>query len=435
MWGLITLYDIVALFASIFIVPKFFWDYFFSRKYQGILWEKLGVVLPDIEPSDKPLLWIHAVSLGEFKAVSYLIQIWRKELPQLRIFVTHGTLTGYIQAEKEFGKHLEHAILPIDLPFNSDRFLKKLNPKILICVESDLWPGYLARARKMGCHCYVINAKFSERSALRIKNFRALLKPLLFDPIEHFLLKSPHEVNFLKSIGVKNFSITGNIKWDHPYITPSSVQLEALRHRLGLNAKANLVTAASTHSGEEALLLDALKEDLHARKYQLVFIPRHPERFARVVALVRSKGYKVFSYTQSPTISDEEKKQAQVIVIDTMGIVMECFALSKCALVGGSWVPIGGHNILEPLRLGIPTFYGPHMDQQIEMHEMAQRFEAATQVPCSELKDVIASTLSCSESVRKHCENAEKMLASCTGAIGKTDHYLRKSWKEKGIIF
>lgn len=434
MRGLIALYDIVASIAAIFIIPKLLWDYFFHKKYHGILWEKLGVVLPDFKPSDKPLLWIHAVSLGEFKAISYLIQIWRKELPQLRIFVTHGTLTGYTQAEKEFGSNIEHAILPIDLPFNSKRLVKLLNPKILVCVESDLWPGYLVRARNQGCHCYVVNAKFSDLSAQRIMSLRPLLKPLLFDPIEYFLLKSPHEVSFLKSMQVRNFSITGNIKWDHPYVTPSSVELEGLRHRLALSSKAKLVTAASTHSGEEAILLDALKQDLRAGKFQLVIIPRHPERFDRVKALVQSKGYDVFTYKEALTLSDEVKKKAQVIVIDAMGIVMECYALSKCALVGGSWVNIGGHNILEPLRLGIPTFYGPYMHQQLEMHEMAQRFDAAQQIPSSGLKETIEKTLLCNESVKKHCDNAEKMLSSCSGAIAKTDRFLRNDWRKKEVI-
>ena len=188
--------------------------------------------MPHLNPSDKPLIWVHAVSLGEFKAVSYLLHIWRKELPQLRLFVTHGTLTGYKQAEKEFGNHLEHAMLPIDLPFNSKRLIKSLKPKALIHVESDLWPGYLLRAKKSGCQCYVINAKFSDKSAQRMLSFKQLTKPLLIDPIDLFCLKSVHEERFLKQIGASHFEVTGNIKWDHPYPTPDSMNLAALRQRL-----------------------------------------------------------------------------------------------------------------------------------------------------------------------------------------------------------
>lgn len=431
---MLLLYDLLALISMTVVIPFLVWQRFYQGKYRGFFAAKLGLSMPRIKEDQRQLIWVHAVSLGEFKAVSYLLHIWRKELPQLRFFVTHGTLTGYKQAELEFGRNFEHAMMPLDLPFNRARFFRALRPAAIIFVEHDLWPGFLLSAQARAIPSYLISGALSERSSHRMRSLGSLAQKLFWDPLTLACMQTKVDFSRAQQLGATSCLVTGNIKWDHPYPTPDSLKLESLRQRLGLSHEARLVVAASTHQGEEAMLLKALEKPIREGKLQLALVPRHPERFSKVSSFVESMGFRTFCYSAALEKEQEEKKHAQVIVIDAMGILMECYALSQVALVGGSWVNIGGHNILEPLTLGVPTLYGPYMQAQHEMDTMAQKYNAAKK--CSvdqvaELTEIYLGDQRLSQEIRV---NAARMLKSFSGAVTRTDEALRASWKEKGLL-
>lgn len=426
-------YQFVLICAFFFYIPKLLWDYVVRAKYRGYLLKRLGLIFPKFCKDERDLIWVHAVSLGEFKAVSYLLQKWIREYPHLRFFVSHGTQTGYQEAQRIFGHSLEHAYLPIDFMPNVQRWFDLLNPKAMILVESDYWYNYLYEAKKRECYVAVINAKISPRSARRFRFFPFFARSL-FSFVDRFCLKSEHELSSFKSLGIcpQRLSVTGNIKWDHPTKGADPIKLESLKQQLKITNEHRVLVFASTHQGEEALLIHALKSVISAPEIKVLVVPRHPERFVRVHSMLKkySKLGSVVALSQANSLSAQEIAKAKFLLIDQMGILNECYGLCSLALVGGTWVKVGGHNILEPLALYVPTFYGPYMFQQPEMHELAQKFQSAEQVCIENLQDSVLRVLRCTESTSQRIENIRKMLESFKGAVDRTHNIIFKDLKE-----
>ena len=298
------------------------------------------------------MIWIHAVSFGETKAASTLIPHIQKSYPDAKIVVSTITKTGYELSKVLFPSAVLHFRLPLDFPWTMRALAKKINPSLLILVEGDYWPNMLRACKKQGARIFVVNGKLSERS-LRWYKFI----PWLFKPVDHFFVQNELYEKRFHLLGCSNVTVTGNIKFDlQPTVT-------------SLPFPGEWITLGSTHPGEEKALLDALQPLMAKRPNLQIFVaPRHPERFEEVRKLL-------ISYDR-------------VHLVDEMGVLPSYYAHSKLAIVGGSYNPkIGGHDVLEPVRLGIPVLFGPYMDRQEELKKIVEKGGVGESCPLGSLSE------------------------------------------------
>ncbi|SDR80712.1 3-deoxy-D-manno-octulosonic-acid transferase [Halopseudomonas xinjiangensis] len=300
-------------------------------------------------------IWVHAVSVGESIAAAPMIRELQRRHPNLPVTVTCMTPTGSEQIRKMFGDSVGHAYLPYDLPWLQRRFIRRLAPRVCIIMETELWPNLVAECRRAAVPVVLANGRLSERSARGYRRVRALVGPM-FASLDWAAVQSRPEADRFIDLGVQpaRLTVTGSIKFD---ITPDpSRQAEAQAWRDSWGERPVWV-AASTHAGEDQLVLEAHQAVLQAfPESLLILVPRHPERFDAVARQIGENGMKMIRRTAggSPQFTD------RVMLGDTMGEMMLFFGCADVAFVGGSLVPTGGHNYLEPAALGLPVLSGPH---------------------------------------------------------------------------
>lgn len=337
--------------------------------------------LPKIPPKGEKerRIWIHSVSLGETKAAAPLIKQIKEELPDAKIYLSTLTVTGLQEAKKS--EFLEACfLLPLDLPYLMKKLVKSVSPDLFIFIETDFWPGLLHELKAHGTKIALINGKMSEKSFKRFQLLHPLTKRL-FGGIDLFCLQSEEYRKRFSALPINNEKIvvTGNVKFD---IIPQLKRYDDLH----FPKRKKIVTIASTHEGEEELILNALGE--LGDDVCLLFAPRHPERFERVAAMLKGKG-KAFRLIGEPSDGKEE-----IVLINRMGVMDHCFANSHAAIVGGSFITgVGGHNIFEPARHGLPVFYGPNMHTQKELVLAFERHNVAGEVTLEGLKPALLQVI------------------------------------------
>lgn len=312
--------------------------------------EHLGLVAPT---EQKNPIWLHAVSVGEMIAATAVIKALKAEQPELSILVTTTTRTGADLAEK-LGDLVEHRYAPLDFPWAIALFLRRIKPRALMIMETELWPNWLTACAKRSIPVMVLNARLSARSATRYRRFHGIFN-LLSANISHIACQHQADADRFAALGVSinKISITGSIKFDIDYSDAIREQGLALRARLG--AKRPVWIAASTHEGEDEQLLAAHRTLLQKLPTALlILVPRHPQRFADVAQLVMQQ-----ELTVSRRTSEAFTENAQVYLGDTMGELPLMLAAADIAFVGGSLIERGGHNLLEPAALGKPVLTGP----------------------------------------------------------------------------
>lgn len=301
-------------------------------------------------------IWIHAVSVGETIAVTPLIKQLKAAYPDIPLLLTTTTPTGAEQAQK-LGGLVEHRYMPLDFSWAVRRFINIVRPRALYIMETELWPNTLAVAQQSGVPVTVINARLSERSCQRYAKFQPVFD-LLAKHIDHVLCQHQDDAKRFSRLGIpaEKIQVTGSIKFD---ITPTAdlpASTAALRQQLG--EKRPIWIAASTHSGEDEQILQAFTRlQQNHPEAMLVLVPRHPERFNRVFELCQEQGFNVVRRTSNEPVTDE----TQIYLADTMGEMMLLLGCSDIAFVGGSLIgdKVGGHNLLEPASLSLPTLTGP----------------------------------------------------------------------------
>ncbi len=314
-------------------------------------------------------IWVHAVSVGESIAAAPMIRELQRRYPHLPVTVTCMTPTGSEQIRKLFGDSVGHAYLPYDLPWLQRRFVGRLAPKICIIMETELWPNLVAECRRAAVPVMLANGRLSERSARGYRRVRALVSPM-FASLDWAAVQSPAEADRFIDLGVQpdRLSVTGSIKFD---ITPDAAkQAEAQAWRASWGERPVWI-AASTHAGEDQLVLEAHRAVLEEFPQSLlILVPRHPERFGAVARQISESGMQMTRRTAggSPRLTD------RVLLGDTMGEMMLFSGCADVAFVGGSLVATGGHNYLEPAALGLPVLSGPH---RFNFAEVSALLEAA----------------------------------------------------------
>jgi len=371
----------------------FVWRLLFRGKSLTGFSERLGQVshrLQAVQGTEDPVIWIHAVSVGEVAAVQPIVQQISLAEPIARIVMSTTTPTG---REMVANRNLEPDALiyfPFDLPLVVERVLAAVRPDLLVLVETELWPNLLEAARRRGVKVALVNGRVSDRSFRQAKLFRPLYRWALSN-IEVMCVQSQIDADRLIHLGAapNRVVVTGNSKFDENFATVAEAEAAKYRQDFGFPQHAPVFVAGSTHEGEEDLVLEAFTRlRVDHPDLQLVIAPRHPGRGGRVEQLVHEHGYRAYRRSralqaggQDPlTPEPENDAQVCVAVLDTIGELARVFAIASITYIGNSLVPGGGHNILQPIALGKPTLFGPHMENFRDIAAICTREDVGIEV-------------------------------------------------------
>ncbi len=339
------------------LVLRMLWRSRRTVAYRQRLAERFALFTPRPE-LDLPAIWVHAVSVGETLAAAPLIESLLGQYPNHRLVVTTTTPAGSERVRALFGDRVFHVYLPWDLPGCMRRFLHRTRPALLLIMETELWPNMLHYSRAAGCRRILVNARMSERSARGYSRVGGLTKSMLQE-LDVVACQTPIDGERLLTLGLLQSALvnTGSIKFDLALAAELRCRAVSLRQAIAPQGRPVLV-AASTHAGEETLILGAfgiIREALG--ECLLVLVPRHPERFDDVAELCRREGWQVArrSAGKNPGVDDD------ILLGDTMGELLLLLGCATVAIIGGSLVPRGGHNPLEAVVWGVPVVVGPHM--------------------------------------------------------------------------
>ncbi|MFP2769121.1 lipid IV(A) 3-deoxy-D-manno-octulosonic acid transferase [Oceanisphaera sp. KMM 10153] len=379
----------------------------------GVRWsEHLGLVTA---PKRANPVWLHAVSVGEMVAATPLIKAIKTEHPELPILVTTTTRTGADQAAK-LGELIEHRYAPLDFPWAVTLFLRRIKPRALLLMETELWPNWLAACGRKQLPVMVLNARLSARSAEKYRRFHGIFR-LLSKHISHIACQHQDDAERFATLGLcrDTLSVTGSIKFDIDYDDEIRRQGQALREQLG--AQRPVWIAASTHEGEDEQLLDAHKALLQSRPNALlILVPRHPQRFDQVAELVTRQGFTLSRRTRSVSAVP-----TQVYLGDTMGELPVMLAAADIAFVGGSLIERGGHNLLEPAALGKPVLTGPSFFNFSDItHQLVDAGGARVVTNDGELTQQLTALLNSPEQVAQMGTQALNVVRANQGSLLRT---------------
>lgn len=412
-------YNFLLILLAFIAFPKMFYEFLRSGKYGNSFKKRLGKDFPHIDKNERPLVWIHAVSMGETQAIVSLAKTIKERHPKALLLISSITETGHAEAKKSIPYADYHVYLPFDISFLICPIIKQIKPDLVLLCENDLWLNFLKSCKANGATLAVINGKLSERSLSRLKRFPFFAKRL-FAPIDMFCLQSNrYKERFLQAGVLPNkIEVTGNMKLDTHLSRLPTEEIISWKDKLKIEKETSLIVAGSTHAPEEKLLLEAFKQLWEKfPNLKLILVPRHPERFNEVASLLKSQNIPSVRYTQLDNVTGREK----VILMDAMGLLRTCYQLADIAFVGGSLTTkVGGHNILEPSYYGKPVIFGPHMFKQVDLVEHIHEFKAGLQVPPQKLSETIKHLLESKETALAVGNAGLSLIASVEGATERT---------------
>lgn len=362
-------------------------------------------------------IWVHAVSVGEVVAAAPLINALRREWPEKPLLVTTVTPTGAARVDKLFGSAVHHAYIPFETPDAVKRFFDTVRPEIALVMETEIWPNLYRECGQRQIPLVLVSARISPRS---VNSYRKLL-PLFRETLSHGIViaaQSEADAERFMSLGAspERTRVIGNIKFDIELPTDLVERGQRFREDI-LGGDRPVWIAASTHDGEEELILDAHTAlcKSHA-DLLLILVPRHPQRFGTVRELLERRGTAFVARSSGESC----RPDTRVFLGDTMGDVPLFYAASDIAFVAGSLVPIGGHNLLEPAALGLPTLTGPHVFNAEDVAAQFLQNDACRMVEdAKELAAVVAYLLDHEEEARRIGDNGRGILERNRGALSR----------------
>ena len=363
------IYELIVIITIPLIIARLFIRGHKIPGYRKRIRERFGFFkFPDHFDSDRSTIWLHAVSVGEVSAAQPLVIELKKLYPQHQIFITTMTPTGSEQVSRLFSGGVFHSYLPYDSSLLLVRFIKKMQPKLLIIMETEIWPNLLNRASTQGIKILLANARLSEKSAKGYSKFRVSIKKLL-NQIDRIGAQSNSDSERLIKLGAKpeKVAVTGSLKY-HIDIRSIDEGSGTFFRELSVYPR-KIITAASTREGEEQKLIISMRSVLQKFPEALfIIVPRHPERFEKVFSLVKKSGFNCELRSSDPTITED----TQVLIGDSLGEMHSYYGVSDIVFVGGSLVATGCHNVLEPAALALPILVGP---SQFNFSEICSRLE------------------------------------------------------------
>ncbi|MCF7478260.1 lipid IV(A) 3-deoxy-D-manno-octulosonic acid transferase [Vibrio sp. J2-4] len=382
----------------------------------GSRWKEHFGITPKLKSNAKPI-WIHAVSVGESIAATPLIKALKEQNPEQSILVTTTTSTGAEQIAK-LGDLVEHRYMPIDFGFAIKGFLKAVQPKQMLIIETELWPNTLHNVHKAGIPITVVNARLSEKSCQNYAKIQRLFNQL-HPCLTQVLCQTDSDAERFERLGVekKKLSVTGSIKFDIQISEQVKRQGQQLRAQIGNDRP--IWIAASTHKGEDEQVLDAHRQVLKSHPNALlILVPRHPERFDDVFTLCQQQGFNTVRRTSTHSV----EINTQVYLGDTMGEMLTLMGAADICFMGGSLIgdKVGGHNVLEPAALGIATITGPSFFNFKEIIEMMQFEDSIILIKNNQdLTSIITSLIIDEQKRQELCVKITEFVAHNTGSLEK----------------
>jgi 3-deoxy-D-manno-octulosonic-acid transferase len=375
------IYSLLLGLGFLVLLPRFLLDAFRHGKYVAGFRERLGSLSP-ISKDGRPVVWIHCVSVGETLAARPLVQAIKKQFPQALIAVSTITLTGQNLAREIFKQDSAGVFyFPFDWRWVVRRTLKAINPDLVLVMETELWPGFLHECEQQQIPVALVNGRLSAQSFRRYRLIKRFIARVL-GAFDLAIMQTEADAERLRALGMdaaKTF-VFGSMKFDAGALPDTDSLTAEFRNRFGLTGDSSLILAASTHAPEERIIIDALKQvrSKSGSRPRLMIAPRHPERFAEVAALVERSG---LSFTRRTTARDDADKNAEVILLDSIGELGSVYSLASIVFVGGSIAKTGGHNVLEPAAVGACVITGAHTYNFQSIVESFVKAGAIVQLP------------------------------------------------------
>lgn len=385
-----------------FLPLRLLWRGRRAPRYRERIGERFG--LSAIAPRADGI-WVHSVSVGETLASVPTIKALQQKYPTRRITVTTTTPTGSEQVKSIFGDTVEHVYAPYDWPLCVWLFLRRVRPAVAIIVETELWPTTLGLCRLLGIPVVIANARLSEKSATGYKKLQWLVTPML----EKLWVAAQHDADAERFVALGadagQVTVTGSVKFDISLSDEHRRQAEQQKNVISSAGKKFVWIAASTHEGEDQIALQAQQKILQQYPNTLLLlVPRHPERFNDVASLAGDSG---FGLTRR-SLNQQVEADTQVLLVDTMGELLMFYGVADIAFVGGSLVPVGGHNYIEPACWGIKTLSGPYRHNFAHIAAMLQQVGAL---------DIVESADQLSQALLDAIENSEQRLLAGQAAL------------------
>lgn len=363
--------------------------------------------------TNKPVIWLHCVSVGETRAAAPLIKALLQQYPNHQILLTHTTPTGRATSEQLFGNAIQRVYLPYDVPYAVNGFLAHFKPTIGVLMETELWFNLIAGCKQQGFPLLLVNARLSEKSAHGYAKLGRLVQEGLHN-LSGIAAQTEADAERLQHLGANNVNIVGNLKFDVMPPDDATAQGRQLRALLGENRPVFL--AASTREGEEAIILEAIAK---IPGLLTIIVPRHPQRFSEVEALLQQRG---IQYQKRSILQQVADGHTRVILGDSMGELFTYYASADICLVGGSLLPYGGQNLIEAMRMGKPVLIGEHTFNFKEVSNLAVAQGAAWRVKnVQEINQAIRTLV---ENPQQQAEMGAIGLALCITSQGATQKTL-----------
>ena len=375
------LYNLAAILVVILIIPVFMIRSVREKGFVERIRQSLGFFPEHAleKVAKKHCIWVHAASVGEIVATSPLIKEFHKEFPQTPILVSVVTTSGYEMANRIIKDADAIIYFPLDLPILAGRVLRRIHPRVFLPVETELWPNFLKTARKMHIPVMMVNGRISDRSVKQYKYLNSLLSDMI-GTVTKFAMQSDIDADYIMRLGAppELVTVTGNTKFDQTYTDVSPAEKAEIIEQMGLSTAEGILLAGSTHRGEEDFVLKAFKaiREKHG-KAKLVIAPRELLRTQEVIHLCKRAGFTVTTRTKQQELGPQD---ADIVILDTIGELGKVYSVGDVVYVGGSLIPHGGHNILEPAAHGKAIIVGHYMFNFKDTHALFKKRDACITV-------------------------------------------------------
>lgn len=420
----VVLHTVAAPALVVYYLPRVV----FAGKYRRSLWGKFGRLPSDFPEHElpRPRLWFHAVSVGEVVALAPLVQAIRELLPAVSIVVSTGTETGQDKARQVIPDAAGWFYLPLDFPAFVNRVVAQIDPDLFVLMETELWPNLIASLKSRAAKIALANGRISDRSFPWYRRSKRMFASTL-DRIDLFLMSSELDAERIKEMGAgdSKIRVTGNIKFDAAFGEMPVDAEHRMREALSIPSGVPTLVAGSTHPGEHEVVLAAYNE-LRSRfsDLVLVLVPRHVEKTPQIIAYMHAMGMEP-PYIRSSADQGETRNRRPVVVVDRTGELFPIYSLATVVFVGGSLVPRGGQNILEPAAWGKPVLFGPSMEDFREARDLLARAGAGIEVRNqSELTAAVAELLADARRAQELGERGRNELHKHVGSAARNARML-----------
>ena len=376
------LYEVVLYLSALFLVPYYLMRGLKYGKARHGIRERLGIYRQDLRAvlHGKKVIWVHAVSVGETRAAIPLLKGLRREYPEAILILSNVTETGRKIAAKI--EEIDHFVFfPFDLRWIVRKVFNIIQPSLIILVETEIWPNFVLEAKDRKIPIILVNGRISDRSFPRYRRLRKIMLPVL-ESLSAFCMQSEQDSRRIRHLGAATgrVEVTGNLKFDMQSPELNTDDIPSLRALYKLPDNSTIWVAGSTHDGEETELVNVYQRLRESHQHLiLIIVPRHPERSRQLFEDLARRGV-LASFRSELSSSSQTLRPGEILIVDTLGEMLKLYAVSDLVFVGGSLVPVGGHNILEASLMKKPVLFGPYMQNFKEIARLVRTAHGGLQV-------------------------------------------------------